>query len=165
MRLLTVDEIIHYDRDGSILWKEEKLTNVFHRGGQQFMLLACYNTSSVSVPTSYYLGLDARSTPLATDSLANLSDEPTQNGYGRQTVASLNGFTVSLGSDGNYSAVSNIVRFAASGGSWGPIKNLFLTTGSASTGYLISTVPLGATRTISDGQGLTVRISLSLSNC
>ena len=52
--------------------------------------------------------------------LANLSGEPSGNGYSRQPVSSTTGFTI-INNGGVYQARSNVVIFAAVTGSWGPV--------------------------------------------
>jgi len=165
MHLLKIEEICHLDEYGKVLWKNNNINNIFHNQGEQFLLNICFNTSAgIVVPSNYYLGLDNRATPALSDTLSNLSQEPTQFGYSRQLISSVNGFTVALNNSGNYQATGNVVVFNASGGSWGPIQNLFLATTVNNTGYLISTAALGQSKTLSSGQSITMRISLSLQN-
>jgi len=166
LHLLKIDNIQHVDADGTILWEQNDVNNIFHLGGQLFVLSTTFRTSSgIVVPGSYYLGLDNRATPLLSDTLSNLSGEPTQNGYARGGVNSINGFSIALGLDGNYRATSDVVTFSATVGSWGPVKNLFLATSSGITGHLISTSVLDSSRILLSGQSLTMRISVGLGNC
>jgi hypothetical protein len=165
LHLLKIEEIKHIDKEGNILWQENNLNNIFHANGQLYLLNVAFNTASgVLVPTSYYLGLDNRVTLALSDTLANLSQEPTQFAYARQALSSLNGFEVSQDT-GNYKVTSNVVVFQATGGTWGPVRNIFLTNVASGTGYLISSVPLTTPRTVSDGTIITMKISLSLVNC
>lgn len=164
MHLMRILEITHWDENNNVIWKDDDIPNVFHRQGQQFLLSVAFNSaSSITVPTNYYIGMDNRATLSDTDVMSSLSGEPNTNGYARQAVSSANGFTVEV-SGGKYRAVSNIVTFSASGGSWGPVRNVFLTNLITNTGYLISSIPLSAARTVTDGQSVTVRVSLSLGN-
>jgi hypothetical protein len=162
--LLKIDSIEHVDSDGSILWSNKDVLNVLHLNGELFLLSLAFNTASeIEVPSSYYLGLDARDTIDIEDELTEITNEPTTNGYTRQAVSSLNGFDVELNGN-NFRAVSGVVTFSASGGTWGPVTNLFLSTSSTSSGYLISSVELGSSRTLLDGQSITMRFSLGLQN-
>ena len=164
VHLVKIIEIDHLDANGNIIWNQKNIKNTFHQEGEYFLLSVAFNSvSGVTVPTSYYLGLDNRVNIQLNDGLENLSEEPTQNGYTRQAVSSANGFTVSLQSD-NYLAVSTIVAFQATGGSWGPIRNIFLATTSTNSGYLLSSVALSEQRTVNDGENLTMRLSLGLIN-
>lgn len=164
IHLLKIDSVEHVDNDGSTLWHAEHMPNTFHLSGELFLLSVAFNTSSgITVPTSYYLGLDNRASIQVSDTLTSLSAEPTQNGYLRQAVSSLNGFSVGV-SSGNYRAVSSIVTFSASGGNWGPVSNLFLATTSTTSGYLLSSVSLDNSITVLNGQSLTLRISVGLTN-
>lgn len=160
-------EIEHLAADGAVLWRSEAIPNILHQEGQEFVLQGMFNTSAgVAPPTNYYLGLDARLTLSATDTLADLIAEPTTNGYSRQPVSSFNGFTVGLGPTGKFRAVSASVVFPAAGGSWGPVRNLFLTNVvNGTSGYLIASAPLGTQRTVNSGQSISLRISVSLGNC
>jgi hypothetical protein len=159
--LLTILEIDHV-RDGKVIWREENLKNVLHTQGEEYMLTALFKTTLVSVPTFYYLGLDNRATVLAADALPlSLQGEPTTNGYNRQAVSSASGFTIEE-VDGITRATSIVVSFQASGGSWGPVTNLFLTNMINNTGYLIATAPLGTARTLQDGDFITMRFALAL---
>lgn len=160
--LLKIEEIKHLDCNGDILWESGNINNVFHLGGEEFLLKVSFNTAGgVEIPSSYYLGLDNRTTLSLTDTLSNLSQEPTQFGYSRQSVSSANGFSVELVNE-NYKALSDVVVFSASGGTWGPIRNLFLATSSGSSGYLISSAALDTPRSVDDGQSMTIRISITL---
>lgn len=164
IHLLKIKEIFHFSDSGKIMWSKKSLKNILHQQGQEYMIKAIFSTSSASIPSNYYLGLDARNTPDLSDTLtSSLSGEPTQNGYSRQPVASLNGFTVELDGD-NYTGTSGTITFSASGGAWGPVKNIFLATTLNNSGYLISTVALSSTRTLLDGQSLSMRFVLGLAN-
>ncbi len=139
MHLIKILEIKHLDSEGNVLWQEENIPNIFHRQGEQFLLSVAFNTAStIVVPANYYIGLDGRLTLSDTDTLLSLANEPNTNGYSRAAVPSLNGFSVSLDVNNKFSAVSNVVQFSASGGSWGPVQNLFLCNTITNSGFLIS---------------------------
>lgn len=159
--LLTILEIDHV-RDGKVIWREENLKNVLHTQGEEYMLTALFKTTLLTVPTFYYLGLDNRTTPTAADAMpSSIQGEPTTNGYSRQAVSSASGFTIEE-VDGITRATSLVVSFTASGGSWGPVSNLFLTDKINNTGYLIATAPLGTARTLQNGDFITMRFALAL---
>ena len=161
--LLKIIEIQHLDRDGTVLWKDSNVHNVLHVNGEQFLLNALFvgGNSGFYIPDNYYFGLDARGSVLAADTITDLAGEPQTNGYSRQLVSSLNQFSVAI-FGGIYQAVSPIVSFGASGGSWGPVTNLFLTTDLGSAGTLISSVPLSQSLTVIDGQVVSLKMGLSL---
>jgi len=131
------------------------------------MLKAIF-TGDEDIPTDYYFGLDKRTTIREEDNLASLLDEPENafNGYARQPVASSGQFVVDT-SEGHYYARSPILHFSAIGGSWGPVRNLFLSTTIQSDydGFLVASVPLTQTVTVTDGQSISVRMGLSLKDC
>ncbi len=164
-RLMTVEEIKHFNSSGKCIWENRDIPNIWHTNGQQFVLSVAFDTDgSFSVPTDYYVGLDNRTTLDAGDTLADLVSEPSTNGYVRQPISSTAGFSVQL-TGGVIKAVSGIANFVATGGQWGPIRNLFLSTSLSSGGVLISSAALSGPRTVTAGESLSVRVSLSLAAC
>lgn len=164
---MQVIEAKHY-RGDECIWEAYDLPNIYHQTGEQFVLSVAFNTASATVPLFYYLGLDNRTTLSYTDTLSNLSGEPSANinGYARQPLSSASGFSVALNSTtGHIKATSGIVAYNASGGPWGPVQNIFLATTIGNTGTLIASVPLSGSRTLNDGDRFTARIGLSLTNC
>jgi hypothetical protein len=93
--------------------------------------------------------------------ISNSGNEPTINGYSRVEVSSSNSFSLSLSSE-HYVATCPVISFSATGGSWGPVKNLFLTTAEDNSGILIASAPLSQNTTLSAGETLNVRLGLSL---
>jgi|SRR6185437_6061606 len=162
--LLRILEVTHLDRNGEVLWYRENIPNLLHDQGELYCLSALFNTSVVSIPEHYYAGLDNRTSPAGSDRLTNLSQEPTQFGYARQAVSSSTGFVIALNSDHIYQATSNVLTFVASGGVWGPVSNIFLTTSLDNTGFLISSASLGGSHSLNAGEQLTIRLALTLSN-
>ena len=163
--LLTIAEIKHIGVDGRIIWQDRDLPNTFHTDGEEFFLMAIF--TGETIPDDFYFGLDKRTSIAAADNLASLLDEPENgfNGYSRQAVASSGQFV--MGSSGGHAvANSPIIHFSASGGSWGPVRNLFLSTTRQSdyTGYLLASVPLSQTVTLADGESISVRMGLTLKN-
>ncbi len=158
--LLTILEISHV-RDGKVIWQDKNLRNTFHTTGEEFLLKAVF--SGLALPDYYYLGLDDRTAITIADEMGDLVDEPSANGYLRQTV-DVDGWTVSLNSGVNR-GLSPIITFVASGGSWGPVRNLFLTTASDDSGYLVASVPLSAAATLESGDNISMRMGLSLQDC
>lgn len=162
--LVKILEINHQSKDGKILWSNKNLNNVFHKEGESYILTAVF--AGEEIPTNFYLGLDGRSDLSAednvSDTMASLIDEPTVNGYQRQAVSST-AWTLQL-VNGVYRVVSPIMTFQASGGSWGPVKNLFLTNKEDDSGSLIASVVLNNDLTLDDGELVNLRIGLSLRN-
>ena len=168
MHLLKILEIQH-TRNGEVIWEAFDLPNTFHLDGEQFLLSTVFRTTSgIVVPCFFYLGMDNRNSVTIADNMLSLSTEPSGNGYSRQPVSSATGFIIeqfSIPSDTgklHWRAKSVVVSFTASGAPWGPVSNVFLTDRIDNTGYLISTAPLGTTRNVAPGEGLTFRFSLNL---
>ena len=164
---LEILEVQHL-RNGEVIWENKNILNTFHVEGELFVLSSLLRTSGdISVPSFYYLGLDNRTTLSVADNMAGISTEPSGNGYSRQPVSSSTGFTIeefvsSVDSLSHWRAKSTIVSFSASGGSWGPVSNVFMTTELNNTGYLISSASLGVTRTLTSGDSFNLRFALRL---
>jgi hypothetical protein len=164
--LMEIDEINLW-RNGEVVWRAEKIKNLLHSDGEEFLLRAAFTGGQVSdiIPTNYYVGLDNRPTPLLDDTIVNITGEPATNGYSRQAVGSSGDFTVSNQDNTNFKAISPILTFRASGGSWGPITNLFLTDRSNDSGYLISTATLPEEITVESGDAITLRLVMKMRDC
>jgi hypothetical protein len=161
---MTVLEARHLDENGSCIWEKQHLPNILHQQGEEFILKTIFNTSAgIIIPGAFYLGLDNRTNLTLTDTLSEVVNEPTNNGYMRQGISSSNGFQVTL-NNLDWLVTSSSIMFNATGGSWGPVKNIFLTNVSYGSGFLISSVPLKTSRTIESGQTLSLRIALGLRN-
>lgn len=156
MKILQIEHI----RDNVVIWQQHNLRNILHLLGEQFILSVLFN--GMTIPTQWYLGLDNRTTPAASDTITSLVGEPATNGYARQTVP-VDSFVVSL-SDTAYVATSPIISFSATGAAWGPVSNLFLTTATGSTGVLVSTAALGQSITVNAGDSVRMRMAFQLSD-
>lgn len=166
IHLIKVDWIKHI-RDDKVLWEEKDIYNVFHKRGEEFMLRALFtggNSPNSLIPDDYFFGLDNRTTVDADDDFLNILGEPTTAGYLRQTVSSLGEITVAE-ENGVVRAITSIITFRAIGGSWGPVKNLFMTDRGDSNGFLIASVPATAAFTVIDGDSVTMRMSIGLTDC
>lgn len=160
--LMRVLELKHYSCDGNLLWEKDVVPNIIHAEGELYCLTALFTTLITSIPSNYYAGMDNRTTPARTDTLANLSQEPSQYGYARQPINSGSGFIVTINNNGVYQATSNVITFVANGGTWGPVKNIFLTTSVDNSGKLISTAALDGQHFLGSGEQLTMRLALTL---
>lgn len=150
-------EIIHYDQHGNVLYHEIELNDLADEG-EKNMLETFFRAENA--PTTFYLRL-YNDTPAETDSLADLTGEPSGNGYSAKEIErSSVGFpTVELDS-GDWRVVSKTVQFVASGGSIGPVTYMVLATSSDNSGKLIGYKALSQSRTLADGEKLdcTLRI-------
>lgn len=163
--IMRVIEISHFGTDGGLLHREEDLRNTIHAQGEELILKILF--AGESVPPSYYVGLDFRSAIDRTQTISDLFGwEPTANAYSRQAVES-NNFSVINSSSGRKQANSPTLLFRASGGSWGPVRNIFLATalGYGTNSILISSVPLSTSISVADGEVITMRMSMALSSC
>ena len=128
------------------------------------MLKALF-TGEAAIPDNYYLGLDSRTSIVAADSMATVSAvEPSTGGYTRVAIPSAGEFTIETVGAVNR-AIGPIASFPASGGSFGPVRNLFFTDKIDNSGYLISSVALSSPATVNSGEKINVRIAFSLKDC
>lgn len=160
--LLTIAEIKHISADGEILWQDTNLKNLLHTEGEEYCLRVLF--AGESLTTDYYFGLDARSSIDVADDMTDVQpNEPSGNGYTRQSVAS-DIFT--MGTSGGVNiATSPVLTFSASGGSWGPVSNFFMTNESGYSGYLVSSVELASAITLTDGQSVAMKMKFALQDC
>lgn len=165
--IMKIDELCVYD-SGILIYKNENLYNILHTQGEALILNALFKggpTSNSYIPNNYYLGLDYRSSLVDTQTLADITGEPSANGYLRQPISSSTGFTINTGVN-PVKATSNMVSFTATGGSWGPVKNLFLCNVSAgSSGSLISSIYMGSEITVAASTVVSMKFSMTLKNC
>ncbi len=167
--LLRILEIRHI-REGKVLWEAFNLKNTLHLEGEQFLLSTVFrSTAGIVIPSFFYLGMDNRQQINVSDNMYSITTEPQGNGYTRQAVSSATGFTIEQfavpgDSSGilHWRAKSQLIAFTASGAAWGPVSNVFLTDRMDNTGYLISSAPLGTTRSVSPGDNLTFRFALNV---
>jgi len=160
--LMTILEIEHTNSNGEVIWRDENLLNIFHTTGEEYLLKVAFDGKLL--PVYYYLGLDDRVELDVADQMTDIVDEPSVNGYLRQTVDA-GGWTVEV-KNGVNRATSPIVTFNASGGgTWGPVRNLFLTNEIGGAGLLMASVALSAMATLSSGDNISMRISLALQDC
>lgn len=178
--LLEIQEIIHKDKNGKVLWQDKNLTNILHNTGEYFLLSTAF--AGLALPETFYFGLDSRNTLTVTggsqgESLiypyieenvitaVSPNGEPSiGNGYYRVGVAN-NVFAVVL-EDNHYRANGPIITFLGSGSGWGPVKNLFMSyVNGSSQDVILATVPLSQTISINDGEILNARIGLKLRTC
>lgn len=165
--LMRVLEIRHTDSSGNVLWEQFNIGNMLHSSGEQFLLRALFTggpTNNSYIPSFYFLGLDNRTAISVGDTISTIVGEPSANGYTRQPVSSTGGFTMD-NTSGNYRATSAIVTFRGIGGSWGPVRNIFLTDKNDLTGSLIASANLGTPFSLADGDSVSLRLGLTLRDC
>lgn len=145
----------------------KRIHNIWHDDGEEWLAKAVFSRNDgVALFNQIYIGLDNRTSPGETNNLGNLSGEPTSNGYSRQAVDTTTGtpndWTASL-TGGDWQAASAQQTFSASGGSWGPVQQAWLTDKNTATSgkYLICTAALSTSRTLNDGDSLKVTYTIS----
>jgi hypothetical protein len=153
-----VYEFEHRDKDGNLIdrWVVE---NALADEGEQNMLDAYLRGQNA--PTTFYLAL-FNDTPLETDTLADLVGEPSTNGYARQEITrDTTGWPTLALDAGDFMATSKQVTFSATGGSWGPVTYMVLTTvASGTAGKHLAFVPLSGPRTLQASETLGCKIKV-----
>lgn len=164
MKLMKIAELTHLSKSGKVLMRKENIFNIVHISGEEFVLKVLF--AGESIPPNYYMGLDSRNSPAASETMADIEGvEPSSAGYERQAVYAED-FDVALNSSGAWQANGPVVSFTAVGGSWGPIKNIFLCTDlDYEQSKLISTAAIGQNLIVQDGETITMRMAMSLSGC
>ena len=160
--IMKVLEVQHF-RNNKVIWEDFDLYNMLHAEGQEIILNAVF--AGGLIPDTYYMGLDVRTSLAVGNTLDDLLSEPSSNGYTRVSLSSSTDFTVSLEESGNFKSQSVLLTYTASGGSWGPVKNLFMASTYNNTGKLISSVALSEPLTLIAGDMINLRINLSLTDC
>jgi hypothetical protein len=164
--IMQVLEINHFDNNKKLLYQEKNIKNMIHYAGEEFILKILF--AGESVPSRYYIGLDSRSSLNISSQISDVFGlEPNQYSYERQQVES-NGFSISVAGSGHRRADSPTLIFRAIGGSWGPVRNVFLATNlgyNPASSILISSATLSRNITVSDGEIITMKMGMALSSC
>lgn len=167
--ILRLDEFT-IKRDDKVVFQTGNLYNILHTQGEAQILSALFlggPASNAYIPSIYYLGLDARPVLSVSDTLSTLVAEPSSGGYSRQPVSATTGFTL-VTEGATVLAKSGVLAFSAAGSSWGPVTSMFLTNvASGTAGVLYSSVALGVSGgvTVNNGESVSMRFSMALSNC
>jgi hypothetical protein len=168
--ILICDEFKHI-RNGKILLEKYNLNNLLHIQGEDQILRALFTGGNVNnsyIPNFYYLGLDNRPAISITDTYSTITGEPlVSTGYSRQSISSVSGFTIET-SGTIVKAKTNLIGFTSTTSSWGPVKNLFLTSvpnNSSTPGILYSSIQIGSDVILSIGDTISMKFSMALRNC
>ena len=167
---------IKHFRKGELIWEYTAKNTLANQGGEA-ILEYVYRGNSSYAPTEFYIRL-CNDTPVVTDDLTTILNEPSTNGYYAQVIEqSTVGFDAkAIASDGNWSITSKTVTFTAIGGDIGPITYAYLaTTGGTydsithiftpdNTGKLWAFLPLSMTRTILVGDAMIYSIIVEEGN-
>jgi hypothetical protein len=153
--------------DGELIWVDDLMLNILHDEGEQAILSAYFDTDLATFgapPANLYMGLDARASLAEANTLASLSGEPSGNGYARQAIPTTTGFTLSQ-PGAYYQATPTTSTFGpATGSAWSAVLNRFLCTVSSGTsGKLIASLALTASRTLQVGDSLNTNLIIGLS--
>jgi hypothetical protein len=150
----------HIAADGKTVLDEWDSYNALADEGES-IFLDC-TLRATSCPTTFYLRL-FNDTPAETDTLADLTGEPSTNGYAAcEITRDSSGWPTLALDSGDYQATSSTETFSASGGSWGPVTYAVLATTSDNIGKLVAYTALSTSRTLAAGESLQVTYRIKL---
>jgi len=150
---------IQHIRNGKVIWSEIKRNNLVDQG-EKSMLDTYFR--ALNAPVVFYVRL-ANDTIQETDTLADIQNEPSGNGYSPQLLErSAVGFPILEADLGDWRVVSKTITFTASGGEIGPVNLAFLATSSDNTGLLLAYITTTVERTILDGDSVNVSMKVKL---
>lgn len=125
--------------------------------------VAAYTATATYAPQQFYVRL-CNDTLLETETLSSVVGEPVGNGYLPQLLErSIVGYPTKEIITGDYRLTSKVLTFGAVGGAIGPVSTAYLATTIDNTGKLICYRALAMTRTILDGDFMTVQMRPRLS--
>ena len=152
-------DIIHYDKEGNVLWEMLDKHNVLTDEGERAIGEVFFRGDTSYFPvTDFFVGL-YNGVISESSTLTNIPNEPTVAGYARlQLERSPVGFPTVEQHNGDWRWVSKDLTIEATGGEIGPISGAFLCTSSDNNGSLIGAVAIGVSRTIQQGDYLVIRI-------
>lgn len=155
-------KVKHLDCNGNVLW-QDTCKNFLTNDGEENILDSYLRAQNA--PTEFYIRL-VNSTGTAiteTDSLGSITTEPITNGYAPQLITrNTSGWPTLALDSGDFKATSSDEDFSASGGSFGPVTWMYLSTTSGDAGKLLAVSSLTTPRTVFDGETLQVSISAKL---
>jgi len=153
--------VIKLIRNGQVIW-EDVGKNALADQGEEAILESFFRGDATYTPTQFYVRL-CNDTLTETDVLSSVLNEPSGNGYSAQLLErSTTGFPTKELHDGDYRIVSKELTFTASGGQIGPVITAYLATTSDNSGILLAYRSLSMTRTILDGDSMTVQMRIKL---
>lgn len=154
--------IIRHYRKGKLIY-EDIGKNSLVQEGEEAVLETFFRDDAGYEPTEFYVRL-CNSTPSIISTLGTIVNEASTGDYSAQLLERSDvGFpTKDITGGGNYRLTSKVISFTADGGSIGPVTNAYLATTSDNMGKLIAFRALSMTRTILDGDTMTIQIKIDL---
>jgi len=154
--------VVKHIRDGKVIWEDEASNSIVQEG-EEAILETFFRDDDTYAPAGFYVRL-CNDTLVVSDTLSTILNEPSGSGYSAQTLErSAVGFPTKEISESAYRIVSKILTFTAASGSIGPVTTAYLSTSSDDTGKLIAFRALAMTRTILDGDSMTIQFRVKLS--
>lgn len=155
---LVYARFVHRDAQGEVLWESGWTPNELADEGEKLILDVFLRAAAA--PASFRVRLFG-DTPVDTDSLASLQNEPGGNtGYVPPTInrdATVDGWPTLDNIGGDFFATSRTMTFRATGpGQYPLIRNAALCTTSDNTGKLIDYTALSDPRSLKSGETIDV---------
>ena len=150
-----------YDKKGNLKWEDVDLHNALADEGEQNMLDQYFRNQNA--PSTFYARL-CNDTPIETDALSDIQNEPSGMGYSAQEIErSAVGFPTLALDSGDYQLTSKQVTFECTGsGNSYTVTYAYLATTSNDTGKLVAFVALSQSRTLNTGDNLKLTVKIKL---
>lgn len=154
----------YHDPQGNLLFEEDKKNSLVDEGEKACIEVFLRANDATYFPTDdFYIGF-YRGSIAETTTLLTVPNEPSGNGYDRQTVRrSTAGWPTLEQHEGDWRAISEEVTFQSTGGDIGPFSGAFLCTSLDNLGYLIASVATSAERTILSGASMSLSLKVKVS--
>ena len=161
--LVVLEELLVTEKDtNNIIYKKENIRNVLNYGGQSLILSCMF--MGTTVPVEYYVGLDNRSTITANQTMADISGEPSGNGYQRQPLVNGTNFEF-VPAVTPPKVRSTTISFTGSGAGYSATDMFLCNVNTGYSGLLISTISFGTTLYITAGNVVSMKFAMTLGSC
>ena len=164
--ILTVKELHHLSKKGDVIKSVYNKTNIINIQGEDYVLKLMLNAGSISPLSSYYFGMDSRTSINTSQTLTDLTGlEPNSStGYARYDAPSSSFSNPPIYENGIWQCIAPPLIFTATS-NWGyAVNNLFMTSSPTNdySGILISSINLGAYFNLLAGESISLNFAMSL---
>jgi len=160
--VLLLKELLHLSKEGEVILRINDRKNILNLQGEDYILRLMFNGEAMY--TTYYFGLDSRSSLSTNQNLSDLNGlEPASStGYQRAAILSTS-FSEPLFEDGYFQSIPPEVTFIATSNWNYAIKNIFMTNSPTNnySGNLICSIGLQTTINLTAGQSIALKFAMA----